>query len=153
EVLALYAAGVEALNDALAGLSDADLDLTSKPGEWSIRQIVHHLADSEATVLAGLKFALAEPGRRYIRNGYHQDVWAEGLDYAGRPIGPAVALFGAIRAHLLQLVRHIPGAWERNTVDAEGQPGIPVGQYLGMLASHALEHIEEIRETRAVHGR
>lgn len=153
EVLDLYQSGVAALEAALAGLDDADLDLAREQGTWTIRQIVHHLADSEATVLGGPKFALAEPGRLYHRNGYSQSRWAERLDYAGRDIGPAVALFAAIRAHMLQLVCHLPDAWDRQTVDAKGTPSTPVGAYLGMLASHALEHIEEIWEARRVHGR
>ncbi|MDI3338984.1 MAG: DinB family protein [Sphaerobacter sp.] len=151
EVLDLYASGVPALRGALAGLGEKDLDLARRPGEWTIRQIVHHLADSEATALAGPKFALAEPGRRFLRNAYDPDRWAERLDYAGRAIEPAVELFAAIRAHMLQLVRHLPDAWDRSTVDAAGSPSTPVGVHLSMLACHALEHIEEIWETRRVY--
>ncbi|MFO7272810.1 MAG: DinB family protein [Sphaerobacter thermophilus] len=153
QVLDLYASGVDALERALDGLSEADLDLAREPGAWTIRQIVHHLADAETAALGGPKFALAEPGRVYHGNRYSQDVWAERLDYAGRDIGPSVVLFKAIRAHMLQLVRHVPDALERHTVDASGAPSLPVGRILGMLASHALEHIEEIEETRRRYGR
>jgi len=153
ELLNLYASGVDALERALEGLSEADLDLAREPGAWTIRQIVHHLADAEAMALGGPKFALAEPGRVYHGNRYSQDVWAECLDYTGREIGPSVALFTAIRAHMLQLVRRLPDALERHTVDASGAPSPPVGRILGMLASHALDHIEEINETRRRHGR
>lgn len=153
ETLALYAQGPERLEEALAGLSEADLDLALRPGAWTIRQIVHHIADSEATALAGPKFAIAEPGRLYLRNPYSQSVWAESLNYAGRPVGPSVALFRAIREHMLDVITHVPGAWDSATRDARGHAGTPVGVFMGMLVSHAFEHIEDILEIRRAHGR
>lgn len=151
QVRELYALGLTALDDALAGLTEAQLDLARAPGKWSIRQIVHHLVDSDATVLARAKFALAEPGRFLNPNPYDPDRWAEGLDYAGREIGPALALFRAVREHLLQLVDHLPGAWERGWVGPAGA-GPLVGKSLEMLAIHAFGHIDQILETRRVHG-
>lgn len=150
--LELYLAGIPALEEAVAGLSDTDLDLRLNPGEWSIRQIVHHLADSEATALAQPKFALAEPGRLFIPNRYDSEAWARGLAYDGRGIAPALALFAAVRGHLGQLLRELPNAWQRATVDPSGQEH-PVDILIGMLVSHAYEHIENIREIRTLHGR
>jgi catechol 2,3-dioxygenase-like lactoylglutathione lyase family enzyme len=148
EVLDLYEAGAPALERALEGLSAAALDRSLEQGEWTIRQIVHHLADSEATVLGRTKMALAEPGRMFAPNPYLQDTWADGLDYAGRDIAPAVALFGAIRVHMTQLMRHLPDAWERSTVSPEGHE-MTAGTMIGMLMSHAFEHIEDIERIRA----
>lgn len=153
ETIALYASGPERLEAALRGLDDAALDLDPAPDAWTIRQIVHHLADTEASFLGGPMFALAEPGRRYDGNAFHQDTWARALAYRLRPIAPSVTLFSAIRGHVLQLLSVIPGAWECYTVDAEGRPRPTVGTLVGMQASHALEHIEEIQEIRRAHGR
>lgn len=147
----LYAQGPGALADALAGLSDGQLDLARATGAWTIRQIVHHLVDSEATALGPAKFALAEPGRFLHSNPYDPERWAEGLDYAGRSITPALALFRAIREHILQLADHLPGAWERGWVGAKG-PGPSLQQTLEMLTIHALDHVAQIQETRRAHG-
>jgi hypothetical protein len=46
-IVARYASGTLAAEDALAGLTEADLDRTRAEGKWSIRQIVHHIADAE----------------------------------------------------------------------------------------------------------
>jgi catechol 2,3-dioxygenase-like lactoylglutathione lyase family enzyme len=151
QVRELYALGLDALDDALFGLPEAHLDLARAPGKWTIRQIVHHLVDSEATALARAIFALAEPDRFLHPNLYDPDHWAESLDYAGRGTGPGLALFRAVREHMLQLVDHLPGAWERGWVGPAG-PGPHVGKSLEMLAIHAFGHIDQILETRRVHG-
>jgi hypothetical protein len=46
-VLAQYAQGPTLLEQALSGLTDTDLDLTLSEDSWSIRQIVHHIADGD----------------------------------------------------------------------------------------------------------
>lgn len=151
EMLHWYDQAAGRLDEALAGLTEADLDLARAPGKWTIRQIVQHLVDSDCTSLARVKFALAEPGRLYNGNGYHPDTWAEGLDYAHRPIEPEVALFKAIRGHIGGLLRHLSGALNRTTVTGNGQT-LAVRPSFRNLTVHALHHIEQIKETRRVHG-
>lgn len=152
EVLLWYQAAPDRLERALRGLSEADLDLTRAPGKWSIRQLTHHIVDSDCLSLARTKFALAEPGRNYQGNAYNPDVWAEGLHYANRPVEPAVLLFRGIRAHMFQLLTHLPGALERTTVGPDGTAS-PVGPFIRALMGHALHHISQIEETRRLHGK
>lgn len=151
QILHYYDMGFERLQAALAGLEEHQLDLVRSPGKWSIRQLVLHMVDSEATSLAMAKFALAEPGRDFNGNAYDPDVWAAGLDYAGRSIAAEVALFGAIRSHMSGLLRHLPDAWDRSVTLSTGQT-VTVRQRIEPLMGHALHHIEQIWETRRVHG-
>lgn len=64
QVLDLYRAGPDRLNAALAGLDEAGLDLERAPGKWTIRQIVHHLVDSDLATFQVIRMALALPGRQ-----------------------------------------------------------------------------------------
>jgi uncharacterized damage-inducible protein DinB len=48
ELITLYASLPERLAAAVNGLSDDQLNLTGGPDEWSVRQIIHHLADGQA---------------------------------------------------------------------------------------------------------
>ncbi len=152
QVLTLYQAGPDELDAALTGLGEAELDLASSPDNWTIRQIVHHLADLEAVTLGQIMMVFAEPGRSYQGNPFSPDTWATSLDYAGRPIGSSVQLFRAVREHVVQLAHHLPDAWERSIRKPDGRDN-PISLTLSMLSSHALEHIEEIRETRRLHRR
>jgi hypothetical protein len=61
-------------------------------------------------------------------------------------------LLRAIRARILDLVQHIPDAWERGLVDELGRPW-GFERYIGIMVRHALEHADEIREIQHVHGR
>ncbi len=150
EVLARYAQGPDDVEAALAGLSNADLDLTRAPGEWTIRQIVHHLVDGDTLqLLPRAKMALTEPGRSVAADAWDQDVWATTL-YARLPIAPALALLRATRQYVVQLVGLYPDAWERS-VAVRRQTTI--GEMIGGLAQHTAEHIDEIQQTRRVHGR
>ena len=156
EMLERYGAACDELDAALAGLGEGELDLARGPGEWSIRQIVHHIADGDDLWGMALKAALAASGCAYEQDWYSTDnACAVSLDYAGRSVAPAVALLRANRAHVDQMVRHQPGAGERpvmftRATAAEAQR-ITVGMIVTMQARHALEHVEEIRVTRRQH--
>ena len=159
ELLTLYEHGPEEIERALAGLSEANLDLRRADTEWTIRQIVHHLAESASLFLLLIKTALAQSGSVFVRNPYDQDHWVQSLDYAGRPIEPSLALVKAVHAHIAQLAHHIPDYQDRYVLmklpdeapDKEGRK-TTVGNWLGILVRHTAEHCEEIRETRRVHG-
>lgn len=157
EVLAQYTEAPQKLEMVLAGLSGSTLDLATAPGQWTIRKIVHHLAESASLFMMQIKTALADSGTVFIRNSYNQETWPETLDYAGREIEPSVALVKAIHAHIVQLVQHVPDYWERyvmaKAIDAtdEGRKNT-VGDWLEAMAGHIWEHCEEIREIRRIHG-
>ncbi|MDQ2885844.1 MAG: DinB family protein [Chloroflexota bacterium] len=161
EVLAAYEKGVAELDVVLAGLTTSDLALARAPGQWPIRFIVHHLAESESLFIGQFKTALAQSGATYIRTTYNQETWPITLTYAERSIEPSVALIKASRGHILQLLHSIPDYWERyvlvNSADSEGHLGdarkSTVGHLLEVMASHLLEHCEEIREIRQLNGR
>ncbi len=158
ETVALYARGGENLEATLAGLAEADLDLTRAPDEWSIRQIVHHLAETDAMFLMVFESAIAQSGSTFIRNSYDQNHWANALVYKERPIEPSLALIKAIRQHLARLFSLIPDYWDRYVLlksssdEGEGYR-VTVGQLLTGWNWHDAEHYAEICETRRIHNR
>lgn len=148
QTLELYASGPDALERTLTGLTEDEMTWKPAPDEWSVREIVHHVADSDATALFRVKMALAEPGRVMLGNPYHPDTWAGSLDYANRDIAPALALLRATRQHILQLLQHLPDAMERTSVNPEGE-ATAVETFISMLASHLMIHIDQINDVWA----
>lgn len=156
----LYASGPHMLDDALAGLSQSDLDLAPAPDQWSIRQIVHHVAEGDDLWALPLKVALAKPGAPYRQDWYTPDnAWADLLDYAHRPAESSLALFHATRAHMADLLRHLgPDAvWSRSVMYAwpgQQQPHpVTVAEIVESQAIHPFAHADEIRAIRQLHGR
>jgi hypothetical protein len=137
----------------LADLSEADLDLSRTPDEWTIRQIVHHIADGDLLFVQGLTMALAEPGRRYTQNWPSDNVpYNENLHYRVRPIASSLVVIRAIRIHFVELMQYVPDAWERAVYDDDGNAW-SFGRFMNIDIRHAFEHIDEIRVIRQAHGR
>ncbi|GLV54312.1 hypothetical protein KDH_11600 [Dictyobacter sp. S3.2.2.5] len=148
EIAALYAQGPTRLQQALADITEQELDKKRTDGEWSIRQLVHHIVDGDDLWIHAIKAALARSGSQYRHDWYTPDnACAEMLDYAGRTIEPALLLFQAHHEHILQLVQHLPDALSRFLLfawpDQEPHP-LNVQQILYNQAVHVALHCEDI---------
>lgn len=142
-----YRGGAGSVSDALAGATEADLDRRpSGAGEWTARQIVHHLADSESMAYIRLRRLLAEDDP--VIQGYDEPEWARRLHY-DRPIEPSLAVLRAVREASLQLLASLAGEeWSRAGTHTESG-AYSVEGWLGIYADHPLEHAEQIRRARA----
>ncbi len=78
------------LRDAVEGLSESQLDTPYRPGGWTVRQVVHHLADSHMHSYIRTKFALTQNEPTIMP--YDENVWA---DLRGREIGATGIFFAA----------------------------------------------------------
>src|SRR5688500_16537203 len=77
-------------------LPEEDLNKLYGPGKWSVRFVLHHLADAETVLYERIRRTLAEP--RPVVWAFDADDWARELDYEARPLGMSRALFQATRA-------------------------------------------------------
>ena len=157
-IVARYAEGPARLEQALAGLQDADLDAPPAQGGWTIRQIVHHIVDGDDLWKVGVKAALGNEQGEFTLAWYwvlSQDTWADRWAYAGRPIDVSLALFTAIRAHVTQLLAHVPGAWNRSVTVRKPDGGttrLTVGAVVEMQADHLQHHVRRILAIRKERG-
>lgn len=76
-------------------LGDADLARTYAPGKWSVRFILHHLADSETVLYERIRRIIAEP--RQVLWVADADAWATRLDYAQLPLDLSRRVFEPVR--------------------------------------------------------
>jgi hypothetical protein len=116
-------------------------------GGWSARQVVHHVADSEAQSYVRLRRLLAEPPGSTIQ-GYDEAAWAASpvLGYEELPIGPSVAVIRAVRgASLVLLGRLGPEDLDRAGVHTESGP-YTVRDWIDTYTRHPVEHAEQLEE-------
>jgi DinB family protein len=76
-------------------LGDSDLARCYGAGKWSVRFLLHHLADSETVLYDRIRRVLSEP--RQVLWVYDQDAWAKGLDYARVPLEISRRVYESVR--------------------------------------------------------
>jgi hypothetical protein len=149
-LIARYQAGYDEIVAALAGITDTELDTPEAPGEWSPRQIAHHLADSEMTSAIRLRRLLAEENPLII--GYDQEEFARKLHY-DRPIEPSLLAFRYARESTAAILHALSEAeWLRGGRHNE-YGSLSVEEWLIYYASHAHDHADQIRRARGVASR
>jgi len=137
-----------ATSEALRAIEAATLEALDRhaPGEWSARQIIHHLADSEAQSYARLRRLIAEPSDSLIQ-GYDEAAWAASsvLGYEELPVEPSVEVFRCVRQSSLVILRRLGDAdLERQGVHSESGR-YTLNDWLNIYTRHASDHAEQLR--------
>jgi hypothetical protein len=141
-----YGHGYQAVTDALQGLTDPELDARPLAGEWTVREIVHHLADSEMTSAIRLRRLLAED--RPLIAGYDERAFARRLHY-DRPIDSSLEALRAARRSCASLLDCLAeDEWLREGTHSESGR-YTVETWLEIYAAHAHDHAAQIRSVRA----
>lgn len=86
-------------------LDDKTLDTPYSEGKWTVRQVVHHMADAHAVLYVRIKKLATEEGPELP--SFDQDAWARTPDTEG-PIEPSLALLKAVHERGAQLLRSLP---------------------------------------------
>lgn len=148
ETIDYYMTGVDAIEQALAGLKAFELDTSRALGKWTIRQIVHHIVDGDIHWLSPMQIALIFPGQLTWTGYLMPDEAAKMLVYGRRPIEEAMAFLRALRSYVAHTVREVPGALDRSVKLGTGGVTFPVRHMLTLLGGHARHHAKQISETR-----
>jgi uncharacterized damage-inducible protein DinB len=157
EILALYIEGADLLEEAISGLNDSDLDQSLLEDSWSIRQIVHHVADGDDLWKNFIKAALGDCDGALTLQWYWdkpQMEWAECWKYAQRNVEPSLALLHLNRQIIGEILQEIPDAWDKSVRIQHPQRGeerVTVEQIMKMQARHVVGHIQDIQAIRKTH--
>ena len=140
------AGAVGMFRKAVAGLSPAQLDTPYRPGGWTARQVVHHMADSHAHVYIRFRLALTEAGPTIP--GYSAAAWAELTDARTGPVEPSLALLGALHDRWLLLLRSMTPADFAKTFRRPDGTVITLDRALQSYAWHGKHHAAHITSLR-----
>lgn len=149
ESIAVLEQAPSTLRAAVAGLTKAQLDTRYR--NWTIRQIVHHLADSHANAYIRFKLALTE--ERPTIKPYDEGRWAALEDAQSGEIAEPLALFEGLHAAWVQLLRSLtPEQFARSYFHPEMGKEVPLFRALGSYAWHSRHHTGQILWLREQHG-
>lgn len=141
KLISRYKGGYDDVVKALKRVGPKKLDIRPAPGEWSPRDVVHHLADAEMTSAIRLRRLIAEHRPTIV--GYDQDEFARRLYYS-RPIKASLAAFKAARQATGELLdRLTEEQWTREGTHTESGR-YTVEDWLKIYAAHAHDHAKQI---------
>lgn len=139
------------LRDAVAGLTDSQLDTPYRPGGWTVRQLVHHLADSHLHAYARVHFALTEDTPTI--KPYDQDAWAALPDAATSPVELSLKLLEALHERWVALLTTLDDTAMRRTFrHPEYTRETTIEVVLAMYAWHGKHHVMHITALRERQG-
>jgi uncharacterized damage-inducible protein DinB len=134
------------LRDAVAGLATAQLVTAHRPGGWTIRQVVHHLADAQINWYVRTKLALTE--EQPLVKPYDEARWAELIEARTGPIEPSLLLLDALYQRWAALFRSLTEEqWTRKMIHADRGVFV-LESTLPMHVWHGLHHTAHITELR-----
>jgi uncharacterized damage-inducible protein DinB len=134
------------LRAAVQGLSDSQLDTPYRPGGWTVRQLVHHVADSHLNAYARVRLALTEDNPT-IRP-YDEKAWAELADGREMPIGVSLDLLDTMHQRLVHLLRATPAeSFARALTHPDNGP-MTLDLLLGLYSWHGRHHTAHVTALR-----
>ncbi len=123
-------------------LTEEQLETPYRPGGWTLRQVIHHLADSHMHSLIRFKWALTEDTPTI--KPYDQDSWAK-LPDSKLPIEPSLVMLDSIHQKLVALFASFTDAdWDRIFVHPETKANVPLKRNLAIYAWHGKHHLAHI---------
>ena len=130
---------------AVRGLNDEQLDTPYGEGKWTVRQVVHHLADSHANANARFKLTMTED--RPNLQTYDQDRWAT-LGDMNLPLEPSLEILRGIHRRWASLLGSLPTeAWNREA-DHREDGVYTLRSLVTVYAEHGEKHVKQITDLR-----
>ena len=129
------------LTAAVANWGDDRFDTPYRPEGWTVRQVLHHVADSHMTSYLRFKLALTE--EEPTIKPYKEDGWAKLAD-AAAPVQPSLDLLSLLHQRWVLLLRSIPpDQWNRTFRHPE-RGVMRLDTNLMLYAWHGKHHLAHI---------
>lgn len=141
----------EELERSILNLDEAQLDTPYREGGWTLRQVVHHVADSHMNAFIRFRLALTEDNPTI--KPYNEKAWAELPDVDAVPVNVSLTLLHALHRRLYHTIKDLDDAsWERTMVHPEHGRTMSLWFLLGLYAWHGRHHTAHITALRENKG-
>jgi len=131
------------LTELTQNLDQDQLDTPYRDGGWTIRQVVHHLADSHYNSYIRFKWTLTED--QPVIKAYYEDRWAGLHDYEA-PIEWSLDAIKSLHKKWVYLLKGLDSkALKRTFIHPEGNRIISLEKNIGLYAWHSEHHLAHIR--------
>lgn len=131
------------LENSILNLDEVQFDTPYREGGWTIKQVVHHVADSHINAYVRFKLALTESNPTI--KPYDEKLWAELNDSKNLPANISLTLIHALHARWYEMIKGLGREeWERTYFHPEQKKASTLWYLLGMYAWHGKHHVAHI---------
>lgn len=139
------------IEQCIENLDEHQLNTPYRDGGWTLRQVVHHVADSHINAYCRFKLALTEENPT-IRT-YEEGEWAKLDDIERIPVNISVTLLYTLHSRLHATLLHLPDeSWKRTFFHPGQNRQMTLWDLLGMYAWHGKHHVAHIMNLREARG-
>lgn len=141
----------ERLKKEVIHLSEEQLDTPYRQDGWTIRQVIHHCAESHMNCFMRIKWALTEDNP--IIKFYHENRWSEMHDNLTMPIQPTLTFLEGLHYRLAYLMKSLNVAdLEKTFIHPEHNNEFKIKEIIGTYAWHGHHHLAHITELKKKKG-
>ena len=144
EKVELYGRGFDLLTAELAEIPQETWQFKPEPSEWSVHEIIIHIADSETNAAMRARMLAVEPGGFIM--GYDQDRWADELNYHDHNVEDALQVIKYARLTTYKWLKTLPAEIFSHAVKhPEYEQPYTFEMWLNIYSGHIPGHIEQIK--------
>ncbi|ANY67879.1 metal-dependent hydrolase [Paenibacillus sp. BIHB 4019] len=136
---------IKTLRMILSNMEPAQINIPYRQDGWTVKQIVHHLADNDMNAYLRFKRALTEEGP--MANSYREDLWAELSDYKNIPIEDSLLLIEILHKRFLILLNHSTTEDFRRILKTQALGEVTLDIALQRFIWHNEHHIAQIQSS------
>ncbi|TCK68621.1 DinB family protein [Winogradskyella wandonensis] len=133
-----------ALEAIIKNLTEEEFNYTYRPNGWSIKQVVHHCADSHINSIIRFKLALTEDSPTI--KPYFEDKWAKLIDYS-EPVDSSIQILKGVHHKLGVLLKSLnENDLKKEFIHPEHGKQFSIQETIGTYAWHSNHHLAHIKQ-------
>jgi uncharacterized damage-inducible protein DinB len=144
EKIEQYAQGYDKLASALKQYPERMWTFKPASDEWSIHEIVVHIADAEVNGYVRVRRLIAEPGGTIV--GYDQEAWMQSLGYHQQSTHNALELIRLLRSMTAHVLRGLPDEVWSHTVTHTEAGTYTFDTWLDVYVNHVELHLDQLKQ-------
>jgi hypothetical protein len=139
------------LEMAIENMDDKQLSTPYRDGGWTVKQVVHHVADSHMNAYIRMKLGLTENNPAI--KPYEEGLWANLADVSVVPINISITLLYALHTRWHAALLNLPAdAWKRTVFHPEHKKEMSLWFLLGSYSWHGRHHVAHITSLKERRG-
>lgn len=141
-----YGRCYDLLVTALAAVPRQAWDYKPSPADWSVKEIIVHMGDSESMAALRVRKLIVEPGSTIM--AYNESGWADALKYQAQDAEDSIQIIKFARQSTYRLLKTLPDdVFRHSVIHPEYDEPYTFDQWLRIYSRHIPDHIEQLQKS------